>query len=316
MNPERTIKSYVLHKYGLHISADNPAYDQKSGRWIANIKSDYPVYLQDDRNPNNVLLHFIPIRHIGKISFNEKLDPVIEESTPRENCVNNIQSLLQCYYDRTERIVVQASADCFVQIPEFRHFFTPIDQILSSLLEHDCVPLDDLLRHRPAKSQTKIKQYLKLLESMGIVKISNDMIKTSEIYWLLQNRFSEENREFGEENFRKAIISELLRVKYSSLRQVFEISRLQPSIHIDSCIYKPAMEAEDIICLSTRSISSVYTSTYGRINEYTLVNHLRRLHSVGAIQREGEFWCGKKDLLEGMLELKKNMPELCPPFMG
>jgi hypothetical protein len=314
LNAERTIKSYVLHKYGLNISADTPQYDQKSGRWIADIKSDYPIYLQDDRNPENVLLHFIPIRHIGKVSFDERLSPLADESTPRERCLKNVQSLLKCYSDRTERIVVQASADSFVQIPEFRHFFTPIDQILSSLLEEDCVPIENLMKHRPVKSQVKINQYLKLLESMDIISYNDGNIRTSKMYWFLHNHFFS-NDKSAEEEFRKAIISELLKVKYSALTQVFATSRLQPSIHIDSCIYKPALEAEDIICLSTKSISTYYTAMYGNINEYTLVNHLRRLHSVGAIGRQGEFWCGKQELLENMVELKKNMPELCPPFV-
>ncbi len=315
LSAERTIKSYVLHKYGLHISAECPRYEQQSGRWIADIKSDYPIYLHDDRNPESILLHFIPIRHIGKVSFDERLTPIAEESTPRENCIKNVNSLLKCYYDRTERIVVQASANAFVQIPEFRHFFTPIDQILSSLLEEDSVNIDDLLQHRSSKSQAKIKQYLKLLESMNIITANDTSIKTSQMFWLLYDSYFDISKKFDEENFRKAIISELLRVKYTALTQVFEISRLQPSIHIDSCIYRPAIEAEDVICLSTKSISTYYTLAYGKINEYTLVNHLRRLHSVGAIGRDGEFWCGKSELLTKMIELKNDMPQLSPPFI-
>ena len=319
MSAQRTIKSYVLHNYGLHISATDPEFDKESKKWIAEIKSDYPVYLQDDRNPESVLLHFIKIRHIGEVSFNEELSPINEESTAREKCIENIQSLLKSYYDRTERIVVQASADNFVRIPEFRHFFTPIDQILTSLMEVDCVLVEDLLRHRQPKSQSKIKQYLKLLESTKLIEICNNgkSIKTSELYWILHDRLQDKEKwMFNEEEFRKAIISELLREKYSTLTQVFEINRFQPSIHIDTCIYRPALEAEIPICLSIKSISSFYLETYGRTNQYTLLNHLRRLQSVGAIEREGNYWCGTRELLDNMIELKNKMPQLAPPLMS
>ncbi len=313
MSAQRTIKSYVLHKYGLHISAENPEFDKEARKWVANIKSDYPIYLQDDRCPEDVLLHFIPIKQIGQVSFDENLGLLSGESTPREKCLENIQCLLKTYYDRTERIVVQASADCLVQIPEFRHFFTPIDQILSAFLENESVPIDDLLRHRSAKSQAKIKQYLQLLEAMNIIHQNGEIAETCETYWLLHQKYEDEK--FQEEGFRKAIISELLRKNYTALRQVFEISRFQPSIHIDSCIYRPAIEAEEQICLSTESIMQYYRTTYGRINDSVLVNYLRRLHVAGAIEREGKYWCGTENLLSDMMTLKNDMPELAPPLM-
>lgn len=316
---QRTIKSFVLHKYGLHISAEKPEFDRLSKKWTADIKSDYPLYLQDDRDPDNVLLHFIPIKHIGKVSFDENLTFLNEESTTREICIKNLQSLLKSYKDRTEKIVVQASADCFVQIPEFRHFFTPIDQIITSLMERDFVTLENLLRFRGPKSQAKIKQYLKLLESIKVIERTNDNkeIKTSETYWLLYDYYQNQDKSiFPEEDFRKAIISKLVSTKYSVLTQVFEISRFRPTIHIDSCIYRPAIEAEELICLSNKSIIKFYTETYGKVNEYTLLNHLRRLQSVNAIQRKDEYWCGTKELLDSMLQIKNEMPILSPPLIS
>ena len=319
MSAQRTIKSYVLHKYGLNISAETPEFDQNAKRWVAGIRSNYPVYVQDDRNPSDVALHFIPIRNIGKITFDEKLFPVKEESTPREKCLENVQSLLKSYYDRTERIIVQASANNLVMIPEFRHFFTPIDQIITALLEKDQVSFVDLLRHRTPRNQTKIRQYLKLLESMEIIESKNDHIETGRMFWLLhegrKNKEEEPKPPFDEETFRKAIISEFLKTRYTALTQVFEISRVQPSIHVDSCVYRPALEAEEVVCLSTKSIFGSYTSTYGRINEINLANYLRRLRMAGAVERDGQYWCGTKPLVDEMVKLKNEMPELSPPLM-
>jgi len=94
---------------------------------------------------------------------------------------------------------------------------------------------------------------------------------------------------------------------------VFEISRLQPTIHTDSCIYRPSLEEEDLIYLSTRSVGREYNKYYGRINPTSMIHILRRLRTFGAIDREGQYWSGKTELLDNMLEIKKKMPELSPP---
>lgn len=327
MSAQRTIKSYVLHKYGLNISAECPEFDISSKKWVADIKSNYPVYIQDDRTPNNVSLHFIKIKNIGKVTFDEKLSIIKGESTPRDKCLETVQNLLKSYNDRTERIVVQASADCLVTMPEFRHFFTPIDQIITALLENDVVSIDALLKHRPHKVAQKMTQYLKLLQAMEIVNCEADCIRPSTQYWLLHERYEKkpegliDNKkiEFDEEGFRRAIISDFIKTRYTALTEVFDIRRVQPSIHVDSCIYRPSIEAEEVICLSQQSVLNSYTSTYGRINDFTLANYLRRLYNVGLIERKiernGKFWCGTQNLVDSMIEMKKEMPILAPPSL-
>lgn len=322
MSAQRTIKSYVLHKYGLNVSAESPEFDENTRKWVAGIRSNYPVYIQDDRAPDNVSLHFIEIKNIGKITFNEELSVINNESTPREKCLETIQSLLKSYNDRTERIVIQASADCLVNMPEFRHFFTPIDQIITALLEKDEVVLEDLLKHRQRKNAFKMLQYVKLLENMDIINCKIDNIKTAPQYWLLHKAYetsktpNEENQkkiEFDEEAFRRAIIAEFIKTRYTALTEVFNIHRVDPSIRVDSCIYRPSIEAEEVICLSSKSIQNSYNLTYGKINEYNLANYLRRLKNVDVIERNGNYWCGKSKLLDKMIELKKEMPILAPP---
>jgi hypothetical protein len=306
----------------LNVSAESPEFDEDTRKWVAGIRSNYPVYIQDDREPENVSLHFIEIKNLGKITFDEKLSVIKQESTPRERCWETIQSLLKSYNDRTERIVVQASADCLVNMPEFRHFFTPIDQIVTALLEHDEVLFDNLLKYRQRRNVNKMLQYINLLENMEIISRKIDQIKTAPQFWLLHKAYEEEiisekdqkkEIRFDEEAFRRAIIADFIKTRYTALTEVFNIHRADPSIHVDSCIYRPAIEAEEVICLTTKSIQDSYNLTYGKINEYTLANYLRRLRNVDAIEKNGNYWCGKSKLVDKMVELKKDMPMLTPP---
>lgn len=312
MSAQRTIKSYILHHYGNLISAENPQFDEHSGRWMAQIKSDYPVVLQDDRTPARKIVKFLSIKQIGTAYFTESLGFLRKESTSRNECEKTMQTLLNMWHNRAEKIVVQASADYFVRIPEFSHFFTPIEEIVDSLLEHEVIYDDDAMKYRPAEKQKKTIRYLKLLEGLDFVRRTQDQYESGEMFLILRREYESESG-FEEDKFKKAILSEVIRKRYSALRDVFEISRLQPTIHVDSCIYRPSIEAEDLLYLTTGSIARNYTNFYGRMNPLTLTHILRKLRSVRAIDRRGNFWSGTEELLGNMLAIKNEMPELAPP---
>lgn len=315
MSAQRTIKSFVLHNYGNLISAEDPTFDEKTKTWVAEVKSDYPVFLQDDKTETK-LLRFIPIKQIGTVRFNENLELLKDKSTPRQKCISTVRALLETWQDRAERIVVQASADKLVNLPEFRHYFTPIDEIISSLLEEHSISREDVMKSRSRNRQERTNHYVRLLETLNYIRTVEGGYESGEMFLLL-HKDCEKNGTFYEELFRKAIISEVLKVKYTALREVFGITRFQPTIHVDSCIYRPSLEAERLINFSTSSIWELFRDYYGRrINSLTLVNILRRLRTVNAINREGNYWSGTKSLLSSMLDIKNQMPELTPPSVA
>jgi len=246
MSVQRTIKSFVLHHYGNLISAEEPEFNEQTKTWIAQIKSDYPIVFQDDRTPEKKIVRFIPIKQIGTIRFNENLKVLRNESTLREECVKTIQTLIDVWRDRTERIVVQASADYFVRVPEFTHFFTPMQEAVDYLLEYHVIYDDDLMKYRSVEKQRRVKQYLKLLEGLDFIRRVDNGYESGEMFLFLLKEYETENG-FKEDEFRKAILSEVIRKRYSALRDVFEISRLEPTIHLDSCIYRPSLETEELI---------------------------------------------------------------------
>jgi len=313
MSVQRTIKSFVLHHYGNLISAEEPEFNEQTKTWIAQIKSDYPIVFQDDRTPEKKIVRFIPIKQIGTIRFNENLKVLRNESTLREECVKTIQTLIDVWRDRTERIVVQASADYFVRVPEFTHFFTPMQEAVDYLLEYHVIYDDDLMKYRSVEKQRRVKQYLKLLEGLDFIRRVDNGYESGEMFLFLLKEYETENG-FKEDEFRKAILSEVIRKRYSALRDVFEISRLEPTIHLDSCIYRPSLETEELIYFSKRTIARNYRESHGRINPVTLTHILRRLRAVGAIDRSGDYWSGTEKLLSDMLHIKNQMPELAPPI--
>jgi hypothetical protein len=269
--------------------------------------------LQDDREPEKKIVRFISVNRIGKILFDENLSFCEKESTSREDCAKGVQSLLQMWRDRAERIVVQASANHLVCIPEFRHFFIPIEEVIDSILEHDIVCDNELIKNRSLEKQNKAMKYVKLLEGLELIHRLDNGYEAGELFVFLKKEC--ENKNLGEDDFKRAILSEVVKKRYSSLRDVFEISRFQPTIHINNCIYKPSLEAERLIYMTEKSIVSNYRELYGRINPCSLTHILRRLKTVDAVDRNDQYWSGTNRLFEDMMAIKSQMPELAPPTM-
>jgi hypothetical protein len=313
MSTQTLIRSFATHHYGNLISSEKPQFDDRTKTWIAQIRSDYPIVLQDDREPEKKIISFIPINRIGKILFDENLRFCEKESTSIDDCAKAVQSILEMWRDRAERIVVQASADHLVLIPEFRHFFIPIEEVVDSILEHDEVCDNELIKNRPLEKQNKAMKYVKLLEGLELIQRIDNRYEAGKLFVFLREEC--DNKNLGEDDFKRAILSEVVRKRYSSLRDVFEISRFQPTIHINSCIYKPSLEAESLIYMTEKSIVSNYRELYGRINPCSLTHILRRLKNVDAVDRNGQYWSGTKELLEEMMNIKSQMPELAPPTM-
>jgi hypothetical protein len=81
----------------------------------------------------------------------------------------------------------------------------------------------------------------------------------------------------------------------------------------DSCYYKPALEAEELLYWTSDSIINRYTKLYGRKSPLRLTYILGELVDVNALEREGNYYFGNEKLFSQMLDLKSEMAELTPP---
>ena len=89
---------------------------------------------------------------------------------------------------------------------------------------------------------------------------------------------------------------------------VFKLTILEPTIHIDSCIYLPEIEERSPIYRTIESIERDYREYYNKhIPTLSLRLNLKRLENAKAIEREGNHYFGNEVLLKEMIEMKKNM---------
>lgn len=298
---------YVLQHYGNLISVGEPIFDDRTKTWMAQLKTDYPRLIQDDRSPNERILRFLSMRRLGTIRLSEDLKPI--EATTRDECIQTLNTFLKIWQERAERIVVTASSDRLARIGETQWILAPIRMIMSNLLQREAIPDEEILR-LPPKSRQKMEQYFMLLENLELVRRSNNGYSYGNLFTALWEKIQ------NSADFNTAVLSHVIKERYPMLRDIFDISQLETFVHVDSCYYKPALEAEKILYQRRDSIISQYTMFYGRKSPIRLTYILDELVRANALHCSDKYYYGDDELFQQMMEMKKEMPELAPPSTG
>ena len=309
MSQELTQKArrYAFSHYGHLILVDEPIFDESGKIYVSNLRSDYPLVIKDDKTPSKRTIRVLKIDNLGNISFNRDHKVIKERTTSREKCIENLTLFFELWKERAEQIVILASADYLVQISRFRHFFDPIDSVLIYLWDNHKIYDEEIETARLKYRREKMMLYLELLEGLQIVRRVDDGYVEGNAF--LSTR--ENPRITNEEKFRDAILSYLIKKRYPTLRDVFHLTILEPTIHIDNCIYLPELELEDSVYRVAHSIAEQYRYYYERrINPLDLKLTLTRLENAEAINREGNHYFGNEHLLQNMITMKKELPPL------
>lgn len=306
----RKAQRYAFSHYGHLILVDEPVFDKSRKIYVSNLRSDYPLVIQDDKIPDKKVIRVLKIGSLGTISFNQDQKIISEKTTSRADCIGNLTLFFELWKERAEEIVVSVSSDNLVRISRFRHFFDPIDSVLIYLWNHHKIYDEDIETARLKERRKKMRLYLELLEGLEIVRRIEDGYVEGNTF------LSVRQEEPNEEAFRDAILSHIIQERYPTLRDVFQLTILEPTIHIDNCIYLPELELEAPIYRLEDSIADDYMDYYQRrINPLDLSLTLKRLENAEAISREGKHYFGNEYLLEDMLEMKRQLPPLNAEFL-
>ena len=304
MSVVEEVRRYTRQHYGNLISVGEPEFNARTRTWAAELKSDYPRIIRNDRAPNKRILKFLSLRQLGKIELGENLQPI--EATPRNTCIQNLSSFLDVWQERAEKIIVKASSDSFAQINEAQWVLAKVGMIISNLLQKNII-LNSEIASNPPKEENKIKRYLGLLEGLDLVE------KEPEGY-TYGNLFTEllKAKENNIQEFKTAVLSHIIRERYFTLKESFGISQLETFVHVDSCYYRPALEAEEILYWTRDSIISSYMKIYGRKSPLRIAYIIGELVNAKALEHEDKYYFANKTLFSKMINMKNEMSELAP----
>lgn len=305
MSQTQVAQRYAFSHYGHLILVDDPIFDERQNIYTSNLRSDYPLVIQDDRIPDKRIIRILKIDSLGTVSFNQNSEIIKERTTSREDCIKNLRLFFELWKERAEEIVVAVTSDNLVRISRLRHFFDPIDSVLIYLWDKNMIHDEEIKTARLVQRRKKMRLYLELLEGLQIVRRVEDGYVAGNLF------VSTRQEEPNEEKFRDAVLSLIIRERYPTLRDVFHLTILEPTIHIDNCIYLPELESGEIIYRVSHSIARDYKYYYRkRINPLDLKLTLRRLENAEAINREGNHYSGNDVLLRKMIDKKRQLPTL------
>jgi len=305
MKAESVINQFAHREYGQFIIVDPPTFDPESQRFYSNIRSDFPVFIHDDRDPADYKVRVLKIESLGQIYLNKELQIIPQLTTTPEKCNNNLESLIRLWRDQAERIVLSSSSDNLARIEEFRHHFNQIELIIDNLKEYGEIRHFEINKYMPSGDRIKLKRYLSLLKGLNIVR------EVESVYRPGKRFISIEDVTENEDEFRDSILSYIIKNRYQTLRDVFKITILERTVNIDNIIYIPELELEEPIYRRKQSITSSYKFYYKQnINPLHLTHILRRLKRCKAIGQKGNNYFGRDDLREDMLKIKRTLRPL------
>ena len=310
MSITEEVRRYATRHYGNLVTVDKPRFDDKTKTWIAELKCDYPRVVHDDRSPSERSLNFISLRRLGEIRLGEDFHP-IETTTTRETCVKNLGSFLQMWQERAERIIVEVSSNQLARTNQAQSILAKVDMLISRLQSKGLIQEEDITAFPPAQ-EAKIRLYLRFLEGLDLARKTDEGYTYGNLFAVLRNQ-SVVLRDQCSGNvgaFKTAILSHIIKERYTTLRETFGISQLEPFVHIESCYYRPALEAEKLQYWTSDSILRHYSKNYGRKPSLRTGYVLDELVAVDALKYEDKYYFGNDQLFTQMLDLKSQMPEV------
>ncbi|HMK95783.1 MAG TPA: hypothetical protein VK536_10345 [Candidatus Limnocylindrales bacterium] len=311
-NPQQAIEFYASMNYGHLISITAPIYDEKEELYISNLFSDYPLVIKNEKPPETKTLHIMEIKSLGYITSDKNGRIIKDRTTSRDECIRNILSFFELWKRRAEEIVVYATSDKLVQGLRWYHFLDPIDEIVSQLWESNGIDEFEIDYGRSKQRRQKTRQYLALLEGLEIVT------KQGNNYFEGNLTITAREKAKGDKHyFRDLLVSTVLKERYSTLRDVFHLSILDPVVRVDNCVYLPEIETEEQIYRSLKSIRIDYKNYYHHlINKEALKRHLDQLVDFKIIEQKGQHYFGNKALRDVMIEKKKELGSINKALMA
>jgi len=299
------IRKYVIWHYGNLISIEEPSFDEERKIWEAQLKANYPRLIKNEYPQEQRFIRILPMKQLGTIYFSQQMQFLKDRSTSREECLNIVRSYLQMWRERAESIIVQASALQLAKTSPARVFLNPINVILANFMqkEETVISFEDI-----EKLRKRVMRWILLLEELNLVKKVEYGYTYGDMFTALRKE-AKSDREF--ETF---VMSYVIQKRYPLLKEVFRIQQFETLVHLDSCYYRPALEAETVLYQRAESLFRRFTENY-RPRPYIELRHiLHELRDSDALHTKGDYYLANEELFNKMIEAKKTeLPELSFP---
>ena len=306
----RTIRGYVNRNYGDVITVDEPVYYENDKFWIAELKSDYPRKIHDDRQKES-FTKFLMLRNLGDVKLTA--DNHIT-GTPRIELIQRLKSRLQQWQEIAQRIVLTSSAEELAQLGALKDSISPIVvlvRFLASKGNHE-VSNAEVEAARISKKWIDFLIQAQLLERTTNGFTYSPLFTSLESEVLNKGRLESETLNKGRdiEAFVNHVIAYIMKNHYSFIRHVFKIWRFETYLHTATCYYAMSIQANQMLYLTTESLLSFYHKRYSK--SYSIVRFESNLHELKnqhVLSLSDKYWYGSDDIWKRLKPLISTIPE-------
>jgi len=266
----------------------------KENIWIVPIMVRYPRVLSDDIREVPERVRFMNFENLGEIKIDATKGELLYR--PRYYDMSNvIRENLRKVRTTVEMALVKVGASRFAQLPFPEHMHTPIADILSWLLIKDRIDLSKDLFLIGVDGSDKYIQNINLLESVGLVRKSgnlilpdNNLIEIETRCTTLPEKISNSMAFFFEKGY----------TFIESINQV-----LGPHLTIAGFCYENALEYGDLVPINYETIDRMIVGIYRQeMKKFKLPRYLIQLESVGLLEETNisgkVVWKGNEDIFD------------------
>jgi hypothetical protein len=185
----------------------------------------------------------------------------------------------------------------------------PMFVIVHRLATEQKVPFSEIeAMRRPDRKQA----YASLMEHDGILRRMDDGYTYGNVFVSILNKLPPDRRK-DVDRIMEAVVEYEIEENYSTIREVFHVSRLDPFVHLDSCLYQPSLQAGKLLHQQRDKLFARYNSIYPPFSPSELSAFLHDLEKAEAVQRvDNDFYVGTEDAFHRMQQKSAQMSTSVP----
>ena len=142
------------------------------------------------------------------------------------------------------------------------------------------------------RKRARLGRWLSLLESLKLIKRVESGYTYGEMFTSLRKE-AENDREFE-----VLSMGYILKESYPMLKEVFHIKQFEPLVHLDSCYYRPALEAENVLYQTASSLFRRFMTEYQYKPHVELRHILYELRGSQALLSKKSYYYANEELFK------------------
>lgn len=303
----RIIRRYVNFNYGDLITVSNPAYYENQRFWVAELKCDYPNVIRDNQNHES-FEKYLTLTELGEIRLTD--DNHIQ-ATSRDEVIKRLESGLQHWRETAQEIILKTTSEELAPLGAFKDSIYPIVLAIRWLAKGDRNFITyESISKEPAPEKTM--RWLRFLAQVKLLESTERGFTYSNLFVSLQKE--SEAKGGGVEEFVNHVVAFIMRDYYTTIRQVFRVSRFEPFLHMETCYYAPSMQAGRLLYRKEESLKALYHKWYSKtFTDYRLSSILDELEANKILEREGQYWHGKDAIWDKLKPEIATFPDVITP---